>query len=231
MNKLQVLALAAILMTGLAGCEKAKITNLASADVFVRTMKNSQGAVVYAAVHSVFSYNIMTSVSVKSPDGKTLVLTNYQNLGNSFYNETVEADYSLTAPTPGVYTYTVIFSDGEQITYTNTLLSTTILPANITGLTKNAVGDSIYLTWNAITNTHAYQLKVAKGSTQVYFQSAFADGSTPLKTTLRIGFPMAAILTSGSGTYTFELDGLLFESTTVTDYLQTISIASKDIVL
>jgi hypothetical protein len=231
MKKLHVLAVVALILFTLSGCEKQKITNQASVDVFVKAIKNSSGTTVYTALHSVFSYNIMTAVSVKSPDGTTTQLTNYENAGNSFYNEPATTDYTSTAPSAGTYTYTVTFNDGEQITYTNSLLATSLQPAVITGLTKNTGGDSIYITWNAIAGTQAYQLKVSNGTKQVYYQAAFADGSTPLKASLRLGYSLSTIFTNGAGVYTFEIDGLLFESTSSADYLQAISLSSKDITL
>lgn len=230
MKKLNLLALVALVLFGLSGCEKEKIENVASADVFVKSIKNAQGVTVYTPIHSVFSYNKMKSVSVTSPGGTALQLTNFENGGNSFFNEAADADYSATTPTGGIYTYLVKFNDGEEKTYTNTLSATNLLPANITSLAKTANGDSLYITWNAIASTHAYQLKVMKGTTQVYYRPAFVDGSSPLKASLKLGFLLSSLTTNVNGTYTFELTGLLFESATY-DYIQAISTSTKDIAL
>ena len=230
MKRLLFLAMVALIMVGLSGCEKAKVENVAAADVFVKAIKNAQGATVYTAIHSVFSYNAMTSVSATSPNGLTKQLNNYQSAGNSFFNEPADADYLSTLPATGVYTYNVKFNDGEEKVYTNSLSSSAILPANITSLYKSANGDSIYIKWDAIANTTAYQLKVLKGTTQVYNPGTFADGSTPLKTSLKIGFALNNLTSGGSGTYTVEIDGLLFESTAY-DFIQAVSVASMDIVI
>jgi hypothetical protein len=230
MKKVHVIALGALIVIGLSGCEKIKVQNEASADVFVKAIKNAQGTTVYTSIHSVFSYNKMTSVSVKSPGGTAMQLINFDNSGNSFYNEPATSDYLPTPPMTGNYTYTVIFDDGEEKTYTNSLSSSVLATANITSLAKTANGDSVYIKWDAIPGTHAYQLKVMKGTTQIYYQPAFADGSVPLKPNLRLGFLTSNLNSSGSGTYTFDLSGLLFESTAY-DYLQSISSSSKDIEL
>jgi len=230
MKKVHLLTLIALIMLGLSGCEKAKVTNEASADVFVKSIKNAQGVTVYTAIHSVFSYNPMKSVSVTSPGGAPLQLTNFENGGNSFFNEPAVTDYSTTAPASGAYTYLVKFNDGEEITYTNSLATAALLPANITSLAKTASGDSVYIKWDAIPSSHAYQLKVMKGTKQAYYQPAFADGSVPLKPNLRLGFRLNQLTGEGSGTYTFELTGLLFESTTY-DYLQAISTSTQNIEL
>lgn len=230
MRKLHLLAIVALIMTGLSGCEKATVQNEATGDVFIKSIKNTAGVTVYTAIHSVFSYNKMTSVSVKTPDSTTIQLKNYENGGNSFYNEPVDADYLATLPTAGPYVYSVTFSNDEAKTYTNTLASASLLPAVITSLAKTANGDSIYISWNAIANTQAYQLKVMKGTVMAYFQGAFQDGSVPLKANLRLGIPSTAFSNTGAGTYTFELSGLLFE-TSAYDYIQAISTATKDIAL
>ena len=222
--------LVALILLGLSGCEKAKVTNEATADVFVKAVKNAQGVTVYTAIHSVFSYNVMKSVKVTSSDGTIVQLTNYENGGNSFYNAPAIADYTTTPPTASTYTYLVTFNDGEEITYTNSLTSSSLLPANITSLAKNTAGDSVYVKWDAIATTHAYQLKIMKGTTEIYTPSAFADASSPLKASLRLGFPVSYFTASGSGTYTFEITGLLFETTAYT-YIQAISTASADIAL
>ncbi len=231
MRILHLISLTALVILSFSGCEKAKVTNQATADVFVKSIKNAQGATVYAVIHSVFSYNVMKSVSVTSPDGTTKQLTNYENGGNSFFNEPAVTDYSVTAPLAGTYTYLAKFNDGEEITYTNALSAATILPANITLLAKSATADSVYIKWDAIASAHAYQLKVMKGTTQVYYQPAFVDASVPLKPNLRLGFRVSNLTSNaGSGTFDFELTGLLFESTTY-DYLQAISSSIQRIVL
>ena len=230
MKNLYVLVLGAFIIFGLQGCEKAKVVNNASADVFVKSTLNAQGTIVYAAVHSVFSYNTMSSVSVKSPAGTSMQLIDPQNNGNSFYNEPADAEYSATPPLVGAYTYAVKYKDGEELSYTNSLSSTTLAPAHITSLTKSANGDSVYIYWGAIATTDAYQLKVIKGTTQVLYQPAFADASVPQKPSLRYGFPVSVLNSSGAGTFTFIINGLLFETTDYI-YLQAVSVATKDITL
>jgi hypothetical protein len=230
MKKAHLLTLIALIMLGLSGCEKAKVANEATADVYVKAIKNAQGVTVYAAIHSVFSYNVMKSVGVTSPGGATLQLTNYENGGNSFFNEPAVTEYSTTPPTAGAYTYLVKFNDGEEITYTNSLQSSAILPANITSLVKTTAGDSVYVAWDAIAGTHGYQLKVMNGTTQVYYSDPFSDPSSPLKANLRLGFPLSKLTSNITGTYTFYVTGLLYETTAYV-YIQAISISQKDIAL
>ena len=230
MKNLQMLTFIVLIFIGMSGCEKVKVTNEASGDVFVKAIKDANGTTVYTAIHSVFSYNTMTTVTVKTPEGLTESLTSFDSGGNSYFNEPVESDFVQIPPTPGAYVYTVKFEDGEEKTYTNTLLATTIQPALITSLVKSASGDSIYISWNAITSTDAYQLKISRGTTQVYYQPAFQDGSTPKKANLRIGMLLSALTSGVAGTYTFELTGLLFENSNY-EYLQAISTSIKEIAL
>lgn len=230
MKNLQLLASVVAMLLMLSGCEKAKVTNEATADVFVNAMTNASGVTVYTAKHSVFSYNKMTSVSVKTPDDKTFALTNYENGGYSFYNKPIEADYSALAPTTGSYVYTVQFNDGEIKTYSNSITAATLQPAVITSLVKSADEDSVYLSWNAIPSTDAYQLIVKRGTARIYNPLPFEDGSYPLKANLRIGMPISNLTNGVTGTYTFELIGLLYEST-VSFYLLANSTSTRDIAL
>lgn len=228
MNRLHFGVVVALIVLGLSGCEKAKVTNQASADAFVKAIKNAQGTTVYAVVHSVFSYNKMTSVKVTAPDGTSIQLTDPEQTGMSYYNVPVDADYSATQPVAGNYTYSVTFNDGEVIAYSNSLTSSVLAPANITLLTKSANGDSVYIAWDAIANVGAYQLTVKKGTYQVYYQRPFVDNSVPLKQNLKLGISLANFSSNSTGTYTFSLDGILYESTAY-DYVQAISTITKDI--
>ena len=227
MKKLHLLALVALIMLGLSGCEKATVTNEASADVYVEAIKNAQGVTAYIAIHSVISYNgNISSVSVKAPDATIKQLVgDAVDTGYSFYNSPAETEYLTTLPLAGVYTYTVKFTDGEEKIYTNTLTAATILPTTITSLAKSANADSVYVSWNAIAGAHAYKLIVMKGTTRV-------SASYPFTIVVpKIGMPIANIYASGAGVYTFKIIGLFYESTVTYDYLQAISTTKSDISL
>jgi len=232
-TKLQLLSLATLILLGLSGCQKAKVTNQASADVFIKAIKNTQGTPVFTVIHSVFSFNTITSVSVTSPDGTKKELTNPGNSGNSFYNIPVDTDYlqALSSSVTGSYTYLVKFNDGEEITYTNSLSNLNIQPANITSLAKSANGDSVYVKWDAIPNVNFYQVEITKGATQIYYSDKFYDGSTPIKASLRLGFRLYNLTTTGgTGIFRFNINGLLYETATY-DYLQATSTSTNDIEL
>ena len=228
MKKLHLLALGAVIMLGLSGCEKATVVSQATADAFIKSIKNPKDTsqTVYAVIHSVFSYNLIASASVVSPDGTTMQLTDFTKQGNSFYNAPADSTFSSTIPSIGTYNYTVTFKDGEVLTYSNTLSSSTLLPPSFTSLTKSVHGDSVYIAWNAVTNAQAYQLKITQGTTQIYYIPPFTiAGTTP-----RVGFPLSILLVNVSGTFTFELDDMLFETTDLT-YLQAVGVSKKDIAL
>jgi len=228
MKKSHLLALAGILILGFTGCEKAKVQNEATVDVFIKSIKNDQGTTVYSPLHTVYSYNgSLTAASVKAPDGTITQLTSDPNdPGFSFYTEPDEADYSATLPATaaGIYTYTVKFDDGEEKIYTNALSSFTLLPANITSLVESADKDTIYISWEVIANAQAYQLKVMSGTTRVYATYPFTSQS------LKIAIPRTSLSSSNSGVYRFHLSGLYYESTTSYN-VQAISTAEKDITL
>ena len=233
MKKLHLLALSILVLLGFTECKKSTNHDQATADVFIQATKNQNDTsqVVYAAVNSVFSYNQMTSVTAVAPDNTSMTLLNYGNLGNSFYNNPV---YIATPPPTGVYTYNVKFSDGQEITLTNTLASNTLLPPRITSLSTNQNADSINISWNAVANAQAYQLKVTKGTGAsliiVYNVPPFMDSSSPLRASLILGVPLSTVSAYGAGAYTFELDALLYETSAFT-YIQAIGVSTKDYTL
>lgn len=229
MKKLHLLALVILIMFGLSGCEKNAVTDIATADVFIKALTNDQGVTVYAAVNSVFSYNVMKSATVVAPDGTQSQLLNYQNAGYSFYNEPLSTDYLPTIPTAGIYTYTVTFNDGTVSTYTNSLSNASILPSTVT-LRQTAAGDSVYISWTAITNVDTYRLEVKNGTTQVFYADGLADNNTPKKAILNVGFTKNSLTSGISGTYTFTLTGFLYESSDFT-YVQATSATTKQIAL
>lgn len=228
MRKLQLIAIVALIMLGFSGCEKSAVTNEAYPDVFVKTIKNTQGDAVFAAIHSVISYSGVSSVSVKAPDGTVTQLINYQNSGYSFYNEPAVTDYLPTPPAAGIYTYTVKFNNAEEKTYTNALTNAILAPANISALVKSTNGDTIYITWDAIANVDYYQLIINRGTSQVFFADNLLDSNTPKKTFMKFGIAKAYLTSGTSGTYSFEMAGKLYE-TTGSQYLQAISSATKTI--
>lgn len=242
MKKLHIIITISFVLYSLAGCEKATIVDQATADAFIQSIKNPNDTskIVFAVVHSVFSYNLMTSVSVVAPAGTsssdsiTTTLVNYANMGNSFYNNPV---YSTSLPTPGAYTYKVTFKDGQVISFSNTLTYNILIPPNITSLVNNGSADSIEISWNAVTNAQAYQVKVTKGTktgasaTQVFYAAPFIDTSNPLRSNLTIGVPLSTLISYGTGIYTFEVDALLYESTVGGSNLQAIGTSTKAITL
>ena len=241
MKKLHLITFISFILVSLSGCEKATIVDQATADAFIQSVKNPNDTaqVVFALVHSVFSYNLMTGVNVSAPittgstDTITTNLINYANMGNSFYNNPV---YLTSLPTPGAYSYKVTFKDGQVISFTNTLTYNILIPPNITFLIKSAASDSIYISWKAVTNAQAYQIKVTKGTkigpsaTQVFYDAPFIDTSNPLRSNLTVGVPQSALISYGTGTYTFEVDALLYESA-VGGSLQAIGTSTQTITL
>ena len=232
MKKLYYLIIGVVISISFTGCEKAKVVSIATVDTFIRSIKNSADTskTVYAAIHSAFSYNLIASVTTATPGGQTLTLTIPSQSGNSFYYSPADSAYSVSVPTLGTYNYTVTFKDKEVITYTNVLSASVLPPPTIISIAKSADLDSVYITWKAVANVDAYQLKVSKGNTAVFYQPPFMDNSNPLKQILKMGFSMGSFSTTGAGVYTFNLDGILFETSEKSD-IQSIGSSHIDITL
>jgi hypothetical protein len=232
MKKLYYLIIGVLISISFTGCEKAKVVSIATVDTFIRSIKNpaDTSKTVYAAIHSAFSYNLITSVTAVTPGKQTLTLSNPSQSGNSFYYTPVDSAYSESLPTLGTYNYTVTFKDKEVIKYSNVLSSSVLQPPTIISIAKSADLDSVYITWKALANVGAYQLKVNKGNIPVFYQPPFMDKSNPLKQVLKMGFSIGSFLSTGSGVYTFNLDGILFETSDNT-YIQAVGSSHIDITL
>ncbi len=230
MKQLQTLATCLVFIIFFTSCEKATVVSVAAADSFIKVIRNPSDTskLVYGLVNSVFSYNTMISAKVVTPDNATIQLIDFSSSGNSLYKMPSDLEFTSTVPTPGNYAYTVNFRDGETITYTNAVSPSTITPVQIVSLVKSAGADSVIVSWKAVTNAQAYSLKITCGPTQVYYQNPFSDTSG--KSILRLSFPIANAIFTQKGTYTFEIDDLLFETSEMTT-IQSVGAAKKDIVL
>jgi len=167
-NRLNRTFLILLILLGFLSCDKATVTNQASADVFIKTIAY-QGNTLFGVAHSVFSYNGINQVSVRPPLGDTLLLPSKTDEGLSFYKDPAlnSGDFNLTAPSSGLYTYRVIFKDKTQMVLTNTLGGNFLLPAKIDSFGRSADGQFIVVKWNPVNEAQAYQLRIYKGNTEV----------------------------------------------------------------
>ncbi len=230
MKKINTLATFVALILTLTSCQKTAVVSVAAVDSFIKVIRNpaDTSKLIYGLVNSVFSYNTMISAKVITPDSATIQLTDFSSSGNSLYKMPSDLEFKSAVPTSGNYAYTVNFKDGETTTYTNSVSPSTLEPVRIVSLVKSAGADSVILSWKANTNAQAYSLKITCGPNQVYFQNPFTDNSG--NGVLKLGFPITNAIFSVRGTYTFEIDDLLFESTDMTS-IQSVGAAKKDIAL
>jgi hypothetical protein len=215
-----------LVLTVFSACEQTTVTNVASADVFIKTILN-QGDTLFGAAHSVFSYNRMTSVSVKSPGGDSIQLPGIKDNGISIYKDPSEAagDFRKTLPLAGVYSYNVTFKDKSKKVLNNTLGTDFLLPAIIDSINLANDGQSVILKWNQVQNAQLYQIRITKGITEVFPAKLFSPEGG-----LEVQFPISYFSRYKPGTFTIELNGLLFESTAYS-LLQAMSVTYGSITL
>ncbi len=207
-------------------CQQTTITNVATADVFIKSIVN-QGDTLFGVAHSVFSYNRMISVSVINPDGDSIPLPGIADKGISIYKDPslTSGDFVSTLPLAGVYKYDVTFKDKTQQTFSNTLGTDYILPAEIDTLDLSQDGQSVNLKWNPVPGAQSYQIRVTKGNTEIIPAKLYSSSDG-----LEIQFPVSSFTNYLPGTFTIELDALLFE-TSGSSLLQAMSIAYGSISL
>ena len=208
-------------ISGFTSCEKETIANQATADVFIKSIV-FQGDTLYGLAYSAFSFNGIKQVSVKPPQGDSLILPDKVDGGISVFKDpSIEAeDFSSVLPTPGVYTFRVTFKDNVQTSYPNTLGANFLLPAVIDSLGKSQSGQSVVLKWIPVAEAQAYQVKVTKGDTEIIPSKLYAAQAD----LLRIEFPIASFSPHLPATFTIVLDALMFESSG-TRQLQAMSVS------
>jgi len=215
-----------LILAGFSACEQTTVTNVATADAFIKTIIN-QVDTLFGVAHSVVSYNRILSASVKSPSGDSIALPGNADAGISIYKEpsVSSGDYSKSLPLAGTYTYDVTFKDKTKQVLNNTLGADFLLPAEIDSLGLATDGQSIVLKWNPVQGAQFYQIRVTIGNTEVIAAKLYSAEQG-----LEVQFPISYFSRYMPGTFTIELDGLLFESTTYS-LLQAMSVSYGSITL
>lgn len=221
----QVVCTLLVLIT-LTSCEQTTVTDAASADAFIKTIIN-QGDTLFGLAHSVYSYNRMKSVSVKSPNGDSIQLPSISDKGISIYKDPslASGDFSKTIPVAGLYTYDITFKDKSTQVINNTLGTDYLLPTVIDSLGLSADGQSLILKWSAVQNAQFYQIRITKGNNEVIPAKLYSPEGA-----LEIQFPVSSFSQYKPGNFTIELDALLFESTAFT-LLQSMSVTYSSLAL
>lgn len=225
-GKISWLALGILVLVGFSTCEKATVTNVATADVFIKTLIN-EGDTLFGVAHSVFSYNKMSSVSVKSPGGDSIPLPGNADGGISIFKDPslTSGDYNKVLPLTGIYTYIVTFKDKTQLVYTNALGANFLLPAVIDSLFKSQDGLSVLLKWRKVEGAQFYQVRVTKVNSEIIPAELISQEAE-----LKFELPISSFSRYSPGTFTIELDALLYESTNYSQ-LQALSISYGSITL
>jgi len=228
MKRIKLSVLVILILSGLLSCRKQSASDSAIVDVYVKSLYiGGHPLPYYALEHLVSGTDAMKSVTVLTPDGVTNTLVPYDS-SNLYFDLIPTNDvggYTPNLPTSGTYTYTVIFNDGIQKTFTNTLGPGNLLPAANLSLVESSDGSSVSVSWNQVTGAQAYQLLVSIGGITV-FSSSFIPQSLNLSTI----FPTSNLSAYIPGTFTFELDAISFESS---DYklVQAVSASTATIAL
>jgi hypothetical protein len=215
-------AFASLLVTG---CKNDPNPAVAYPDVYVRSVM-SAGVPVYATIQIVSSYAAMDTVIVSSPSGAP-VLKRYDNTKLSFINEPTLAQYQPVVPTGGTYTYKVKFSNGEELSVSNSITPPFLSPAqNMAAIqvTENNV-TSIKLTWTAVANADEYSVKATQGTTTIYSLS----GSLEPGKNGDVKFPISGFSAYVPGTINFEVVAVDKEATA--GYVNSISSATTSLYL
>jgi hypothetical protein len=207
---------------GFFSCDKGTVTNQAIADAFIKSLIY-QGDTLYGVAHSVVSYNGIKQASVRTPEGDTLLLPSKTDNGISFYKEPAfqNGDLTVVPPNSGTYSYRVTFRDNTQSTFTNTLGGNYLRPVRIDSL--NRLNQSVVLRWDPVPDAQGYQIRIVKGNSEVIAAKVYFELDP-----LRLEYPISSFSPYLPGTFTVEVDALLFESS-AHQQLQAISVSTASV--
>lgn len=221
-NAVKIPFLIVILLSVLISCKKDKPNYFADADVYVKSIF-SDGEPVFGLVHYVFGYEAMSSVTVQSPGGANNQLSAYDTDNTVFYSEpSIALDtYSTTPPEPGTYNYSVTFKNGLEKVFTNDLSDKYLLPPTITSVIKATGSQSVTMSWAPLEGAEYFQLSIYKDGTLEYTSNPFTPPSGN-----SIDIPLSLIPSYTPGLYNFQLDAVIYESSS-SGKLQALSSASS----
>lgn len=207
-DKIPLPALIILFLLGLSSCQQTTVTNTATADVFIKTIIN-QGDTLFGTAHSLVSFNRIASAAVKTPKGDSIPITGTTDGGISVYKDPSleRGDYKKVLPLAGIYTYDVTFKDKTTQVVTNTLGTDYVLPPVINSLVKSADGQSVVLDWSSVQGAQLYQIRITSGNNEVIPATLYSPTGV-----LEVQFPITSFSRYMPGTFTVELDALLFES-------------------
>jgi hypothetical protein len=224
-NAFNVILLGIMMILGLLSCKKEQQDD-ALADVYVKTITIT-GQTAFGLEHVVRGSTPMNAVTVSLPGGLTAQLTALDDSKLIYFLEpsTGTGTYTRNPPTAGIYSYTVTFSDGTVKVVTDVLGSGYLPPPNITSIAKTSDGLNVQIAFDALTGVDYFQVSIYLGDELEY--------TSPLQTPPagnNFVIPLSTIPSFTSGTYTYHLDAIKYQSLTE-GTLQAISSSTVDITL
>ncbi|MCE1198205.1 MAG: hypothetical protein LWW85_04495 [Marinilabiliales bacterium] len=195
-------------------CNKTIVDDQIYIDSYIHAIYNKNHVPVYRVMHTAYSFNMLTSVTVKGSSGSSVSLKNFDSNMFSFYTPLDTAQYSTTIPQAEVFTYNIVNDKGANITLTNGISGQSLIPAPSLKAEKNST--DIVLSWKAVPNVEAYKIRIFSENITTKEQSMIfeSDYLKPKDPTSDLSLPFSLISYSPylSTNLTFEVASFIFES-------------------
>jgi len=207
-----IFAVSIFFVAVLSSCTKSVDNKQVYVDSYINSIYSRTGVPIYAVIHTAYSYNKLSSVSVTGTGGAAVPLNDPAKLGLSFYTDPTDTTlYKPAVPAPDNYTYNVLYPSGAAAVYMDATVASALLPAQQLTATKS--NTDIVLTWKAVANTNAYKVRVFNfdgTSTTLIYESDFL---TPKDATsdLSFPFPLSNFTNYSLNSLSFEVSAFLFE--------------------
>jgi hypothetical protein len=209
----RILATFTVSFVLLFSCTKDQVDENVYADSYVHSIFNSSGVPVYAVMHTAYSFQPLTSVSVSGGSAGSVQLPNPSSDTFAFYSVYPASSYKTTVPSPANYTYDVTYETGETIKKADEIVAQSLQPARQLDAVKTST--DIVVSWKAVTNVEAYKLRIYSKDPTTSEKKLIYDSNfmIPKDATSDLSFSISVISLSQYLTteLTFEVTSFIFQ--------------------
>jgi len=227
MKKLFATLCIAASVVALVSCKSEEVLPKAYCDTFVIS-KKVDGVTVHGLGFYTYANVPMGSVVAESESGEVYQLNSYGSNTYEYYKETSAENFNTAIPETGLYTFTVVPTNGDVLTEADALSGAILEPVNLTTCEFNPTNNRIQVAWELSEDADygVIVLRNANGEA-VYYSSTLASttasGNIPASNWLDGYSPV------DGATYTVELNLFLREGSS-SDFLAAKAISSQDVV-
>ena len=187
-------------------------------DVFVKHVKNKQGADKYGLVFYAGGQGL-TAVKAKAPDNAEYDLAEFWKGPGNLRRHPANNELQNSMPQTGTYEFTLTFDNGDSFNLNDTLFTDAIDAVSGASVVHRPGTDTVKVSWNAVSGVNTYYVKLTdkhKNETKPIFVNKKVSKTSTYyefthQTTARPGWMQPTKPAAGDTCYVFIV-GVKFEA-------------------